>query len=158
MSNKVFRGDSPPVAQVTKITPANVLIGDSFTVTCNGKSVTYVALANTVADVVAGLVAAISASTIPEFAEMLPSAASDNSYLTLTAVTAGVPFVVTTSTTNTTAGQITVVETTKGVAPVNEVHKITLVGNYSGGTFTITYNFGGGNETTGTIAYNATAA
>jgi hypothetical protein len=157
-TTRIFRGDAPPQAQVTKITPATVDVGDKFTLTCNGKSVSYTALAATVADVVAGLVAAVTASTIPEFAEMLASAAADNSYLTLTAVTAGVPFTVTTSTTNTTAGQIAVVETTKGVAAVNEVHKITLTGNYSGGTFTITYDFGGGAETTAAIAYNATAA
>jgi hypothetical protein len=59
MASRLYRGDSVPVAQVTKITPANVLVGDTFTITCNGKSVVYVALAATVADVVAGLIAAL---------------------------------------------------------------------------------------------------
>ena len=31
MANRIFRGDAPPVAQVTKITPANVVVGDTFT-------------------------------------------------------------------------------------------------------------------------------
>src|SRR5262245_13979175 len=158
MANRIFRGDAPPVAQVTKITPANVVVGDTFTITCNAKSVSYVAQANTVADVVQGLVAAVAASTIPEFTEMLASAATDNSYLTLTAATAGVPFTVTTSTKVTSAGNITVVETTPGKAAVDEVHKIQLIGTYTGGNFTITYNFGAGNVTTGNIAYNATAS
>jgi hypothetical protein len=158
MANRLFRGDSPPVAQMTKVTPANVVVGDTFTITCNGKNISFVATASTVANVVAGLVAAISASSIPEFQEMLASAAPDNSYLTLTAATAGVPFIVSTSTKVTTAGNITVVETTPGQPAIDEVHKISLIGNYSGGTFTITYNFGAGNVTTGNIAYNATAA
>ncbi|MBI3866827.1 MAG: hypothetical protein HY290_33525 [Planctomycetia bacterium] len=154
----IFRGDSPPVAQITRVTPANVKVGDTFTLTCNGKSVSYVAKAATVADVVAGLVAAVQTTTIPEFAEMLASPAADNSYFTLVAATAGVPFTVTASTTVTSAGNVTVVETTPGQSAVNEVHQISLIGTYTGGTFTLTWNFGSGNETTGNIAYNASAA
>lgn len=43
------------------------------------------------------------------------------------------------------------------VAGKPEVHKITL-DNATGGTYTLTNNFGAGNETTAAIAYNATAA
>lgn len=150
----LFRGDSPPIAQVTKITPTNPAAGDSFTITSNGKNLTYVTSLGTVADVVAGLVALVTSATIPEFSEFLASASSDGTYLTLTAVTAGVPFAVTTSTTASTAGLVTVTETIAGKFPINEVHIIQLLGTYTGGTFTVTYSFG----TTAAIAYNATAA
>ena len=49
-------------------------------------------------------------------------------------------------------------ETVKGVSPVNERQKIELVGTYSGGTFTISWDPGGGTETTAAIAYSAIAA
>ena len=163
MTIRTFRGDSPPVAQVTKVTPSNVVAGDTFTITCNGKPISYVSAAGTAADVVNGLAAAIAANVqgIPEFTEFtalaVPAATpgpNDGSVLLLTAGTPGVPFTITTSTLVTSAGNITVVETTAGKNPVNEVHQIALVGNYTGGTFTITYSFG----TTGAIAYNASAA
>jgi hypothetical protein len=96
------------------------------------------------------------ASQIPEFQEFTAAAAPDASYLTLTANTPGYPFKVTTSTLA--VGSVTVTETTPGKFAVNEVHKISLVGTYTGGTFTLTYNVGAGNVTTGNIAWNATAA
>src|SRR5262245_4886201 len=145
MANRIFRGDAPPVAQVTKITPANVLIGDEFTITCNGKSITYIAQANTSADVVQGLIALLTASTIPELTEFVAAASSDNIFITLPATTPGVPLTVTSSTKVTSAGNVTVTEITHGKNAVNEVHKIQLTGTYTGGTFTVTYNFGAGN-------------
>src|SRR5262245_57981396 len=108
MANRIFRGDAPPVAQVTKITPANVLLGDEFTITCNGKSITYIAQANTSADVVQGLIALLTANTIPELTEFIAAPSSDNTYITLTATTPGVPFTVTSSTKVTSAGNVTV--------------------------------------------------
>ncbi len=39
MITRVYRGDSIPTAQVTKLTPANVVVGDMFTVLCNNKPV-----------------------------------------------------------------------------------------------------------------------
>jgi L-cystine uptake protein TcyP (sodium:dicarboxylate symporter family) len=47
-------------AQVDDITPAVVEIGDTFTVTINGTSVSFVATVATVANVTAGLTAAIN--------------------------------------------------------------------------------------------------
>jgi hypothetical protein len=158
-TNFVFRGDSPPIAQITKVTPLNVVTGDTFFVSCNGKSVNYVAQASTVADVVAGLVAALQSTSIPEFGEFLASSSIDGTYLTLVATTSGVPFEVTASTTGVSnVGTVTVTEQTKGVLPFNEVWQVKLIGAYTGGTFTLTVNVGGGNVTTGNIAYNATAA
>ena len=51
-----------PVAQISTLTPANVNVNDTFTAIINGTSISYIAGAATVADVVAGLVAAINLS------------------------------------------------------------------------------------------------
>ncbi len=51
------------VKQVVTITPANVEAGDTFTVIVGGLSTTYTATAATVANVTAGLTAALNAST-----------------------------------------------------------------------------------------------
>ncbi len=98
MAHVRFRGDAPAVAQVVTATPANVETGDVFTLTINGKSVSYTAAAPQVADVTAGLTAAVAASAIPEFQEL--AAADAETHMTLTARTAGVPFVVAASATN----------------------------------------------------------
>jgi len=98
MATKLWVGNAVAVAQVDDITPANVEVGDIFTVTINGKSVSYTAVAATVADVTAGLVAALNLSTIQEFAEITWADATTK--LTATADTAGKPFTLTTSTTN----------------------------------------------------------
>ncbi len=159
MANRILRGDAVALAQVWTATPADVEVGDVFKLTINGKiGVTYTAAAATVADVTAGLTAAWNASVVAEFAEI--TAADAGTHVTLTADTKGTPFWLTASTTNSAAGNVTVVETTPGVEQVNEVQKIELIGDgpYTGGTFTLTWDFGSGDETTGNIAYDATAA
>ena len=95
MGTKKWRGDAPSVAQVNTITPASVTVGNQFSLTVNGKSVTFTATAATVANVTAGLTAAVAASTIPEFQEV--TAADGTTVLTLTANTAGKPFTQTSS-------------------------------------------------------------
>jgi hypothetical protein len=90
-----WRGDAPAVAQVNTVTPASVTIGNVFTLTINGKTVSFTATAATVANVTAGLVAAVAASTIAEFQEV--TAADNTTNLTLTANTAGRPFTQTSS-------------------------------------------------------------
>lgn len=93
-----WRGDAKKVAQVDKITPANVEIGDIFTATINGKTVSFTATAATVGNVTAGFVTAWNASTIQEFAEI--TASDSTTFVTLTADTAGKPFTVTSSATD----------------------------------------------------------
>lgn len=97
MSTILWRGDAPAVAQVSTITVTGTwATSDTATLTVNGKSVTFtVGATQTIAAVVAGLVAAWNASTIPELAEVTAANASPN--ITLTSDTAGVPFTVTTS-------------------------------------------------------------
>eukprot|EP00913_Durusdinium_trenchii_P005642 g5260.t1 len=163
MATTQLRGDAVDGAKQYKVTPANVEIGDTFKLGVNGKYASFVATLATVANVVDGLVSAWNASTITELTGITAAAVDsdsdgDNDYLTLTADTAGVDFEVDTGTVNEGSDNVTVVETTPGVEAVNEVQKIELVGTYSGGTFTLTIDPGTGNETTGAIAYNASAA
>lgn len=95
MATRQWLGDAQKTAQVTTATPATIQIGDIFTLTINGKDAVFVAVDTVVASVVAGLVAAISALTDPEWAEA--AATDDTTLVTLTAVTPGKPFVVTSS-------------------------------------------------------------
>ena len=154
MAVKISRGDSVPVAKVMTVTPIGVIVaGYVYALWCNGKAVSYVAQAgDTAASIVTGLAAALANTTISEFSEMLGTA--NGSTLTLVASVAGVPFEITA----TSSGNMTVVETTVGSGAVNEVWSVSLIGTYTGGTFTLTVNVGGGNVTTANIAYNATAA
>ncbi len=93
MATNYFRGDALAVAQVDTVTPANVNIGNTFTVTINGKSITVTATAATVANVTALLATAINASTIAEFLEV--SATDNTTNVLVTAKTAGKPFTLT---------------------------------------------------------------
>jgi hypothetical protein len=95
MATLKWRGDAAKVAQINAVTPASVTIGNTFTVTINGKTITVTATAATVANVTGLLAAAITASTIPEFQEV--TAADATTKVTLTARTAGVPFTQTSS-------------------------------------------------------------
>jgi hypothetical protein len=85
-------------AQVVTLTPGGTIeVGDIFIVTINGKSVSYAATGTTIASVATGLAAALSASTITEFAAI--TWADSTTHVTGTANTAGVPFTVSVSTT-----------------------------------------------------------
>lgn len=157
MPKTVFRGDVPKVKQVWPVTPANVEVGDKFRCTVQGRAdkfVEFTATAATVANVTAGLQTLLALSDIPEFKEV--TFVDNTTSIGLTAKTAGKPFEFTFSTTNTTSlgGSVTIAETTPGVNPVNEVQKLELIGTYSGGTFTLTFDA----QTTTAIAYNATAS
>ena len=101
MANVIWRGDAVKTAQVDSVTPANVNIGNTFTCTINGKSITVTATAGTVANVTGLLYTACAASTIPEFAEI--TWADMTTYLKATAKTAGKPFTLTASATGGTA-------------------------------------------------------
>lgn len=109
MATNRWRGDAKNVAQVNTITPANVNIGNTFTVTINGKDITYTAAAATVADVTAGLTALLNASTVPEFEEI--TWADATTHITGTADTAGKPFTQTSSASGGTATLVTATAT-----------------------------------------------
>lgn len=96
MAVKKWRGGAAAVGQATRITFSAYTIGVVYTVTINGKSLSFTATAGTSANVSDGLVAAWQATTEPEFSEVTPSTSSG---LLLTAITLGVPFTVTASAT-----------------------------------------------------------
>lgn len=153
MATLVWVGNAAARQQVSTLTPANVEIGDVFTATINGKSISFTATAATVANVTAGLTAAWNASTIAEFAEI--TASDSTTHVTLTSDSdEGEPFTVTTSVSNAGAFTVTVATVRAGSAGVNQKQTITLVGGPTSGTFTVTH---AGNTTAG-IAFDASAA
>lgn len=82
------------IADIWAITPGGTIGTETFTMTINGKDVTYTAESgDTVALVVAGLVAAWNASDIPEFTE--GTAVNSTTHATITANEAGVPMTIT---------------------------------------------------------------
>lgn len=161
MAKLHFRGDAQGRAQVVKLTPANVEVGDIFTVTINRKDISYTATESTVDNVCGGLAAAIGQfeSEIPEFAEVSASAPLNADtglaeYVLITGKDDGTPFTLTTSTTNGTAFAVDVTTLVAGQADQNEIQRVVLAGPPTGGTFTLTFS----GQTTGAIAYNASAA
>lgn len=94
MGTVIWRGDAPAVAQVDKVTPGGTIGTETFTLTMNGKSVTYTANgSDTVATVCDALVAAWNASTVAEHEEV--TASDSTTYVTFTADTEGKPFTLT---------------------------------------------------------------
>lgn len=157
--NAIWRGDAQPVSQVTTLTPANVEVGDIFTVTINRKDIAVTATAATVANVVSLLVTAIGQydNAIAEFKEVSASVGTTNgvtTHVVVTGPTDGKPFTMTSAATNGGAFTVTVETATEGSAAVNEKQRIVLPGPPTGGTFTLTFD----GQTTGAIAYNASAA
>lgn len=102
MATKIWRGDSPAIAQVDTLTIGGTIeVGDKFTVTINGKSMTYIATSTTAATCATGFVTqwnALSSTAYPEFAE-ITAAEGVTGNLTLTADTAGKPFTISVATT-----------------------------------------------------------
>lgn len=87
------------VAQESRATPANVEIGDVFTLKIGGVTIaTFTAAAATVANVTAGLAAAWATSTHPWATAI--TASDQTTYLKLLANQAGIPFTVTSTTTD----------------------------------------------------------
>ncbi len=103
MATKYWMGNAELIAQVDSLTPANVEIGDIFTAIFaddygNTISVSFTATAATVANVTAGLTAAINGSGVALVRRVV--AEDMTTYIKLTAASAGRPFTVTTSTTD----------------------------------------------------------
>ncbi|MCA9014008.1 MAG: LamG domain-containing protein [Planctomycetaceae bacterium] len=143
MASPIWIGGAPAVAQIDVVTiPTDVEAAQVISFTIGNKTLSVTLTGATAAAVATELAAAWNVSTIPEFAEITAAAttdASSNDIVTLTSDTAGKPFVVT-------------VAIGSGN---NEVQVITLGGTAAtGGTFTLTFD----GQTTGTIAYNASAA
>ncbi|MCY2966524.1 MAG: hypothetical protein NT069_23315 [Planctomycetota bacterium] len=142
MTQRIFRGDAPAVAQVTKI--AKPATTGPVSLAINGKSLAFSAW--DIATIVAtwnGTSNPVNAiSQLDEFTEITASASGND--LILTAKTAGVPFIVSVAIGGVDASNRT----------TDEVQTITIGNSPTGGTFTLTFS----GATTGAIAYNASAA
>lgn len=166
MATIFFRGDAQARAQVTKVTPADLEIGDVLVLTINRKDVS-VELTETetinsgstqeelIDRAITLLVAAVTASTVAEFNEVTasPYYNDDLTYsvaLKLTGPADGKPFTVTASTANASSFSVVVTTLQAGVPPTNEIQRIVLPGPPTGGTFTLTFD----GQTTGNLDYN----
>lgn len=139
MADVTWVGDTPEDAQVDTVTiPTDVEAGQVFTATIGTKVLTYTFPAGpTRLAVTAAIVSAWNLSDIPEFEEITAADNGDGTF-TLTADTAGKPFIV----------------TTRIGSGTNEQQVVTLGNSPTAGTFTLTYS---GQITSG-IAYNAAAS
>lgn len=97
MATKIWTGSAKAIAQVTRVTFSAYTSGVTYTITCNGKDVSFEATASNEDNVVDGLVAALQSTTEPEFAEFTASNEAAAG-ITLTGNTLGIPFTVTAST------------------------------------------------------------
>lgn len=95
MATKIWRGDAPATAQVDHFTPGSVAAGRTFTITINGKNISYTTAAGTVSDVCSGLQSALASAGVAEFAEVYWT--EDGSKVIATASVAGRPFTATSS-------------------------------------------------------------
>ena len=107
MATLTFTGDAQPVAQVTTCTVGGTIEAtDVFTITIGNKSLDVIGGSTTAATVALAIVTAFTAldsTDYPEFAEITATDNEDGT-ITLTANTAGVPFVVTLTSTETGGG------------------------------------------------------
>ncbi len=107
MATVIWKGDAQGVAQVTRCTVGGTIEADDvFTMTVGSKSISVVAGSTVASDVAASIVSAwnaLAAVQYPEFAAITASDAGGGD-LDLTANTAGVPFTVTLSTTESGGG------------------------------------------------------
>jgi trimeric autotransporter adhesin len=95
VATRIWTGGATSTPQVDSLTPASVGIGNSFSAVINGKTVTFVATAATVANVTAGLSAAMAASTEPEFRQV--TAVDNTTNILVTGPDTGTPFTLTAS-------------------------------------------------------------
>ncbi len=156
MSLCIWRGDAQGTAQVDQVTVTQVEVGDVFTLTVNRKDVSFTATAATAENVISGLVAAISAASIPEFpkATIVPADLNHAAYLKLTGRNDGTPYSISGSANNGGTGSVSVELVQTGRPGRNMKQRIALPAGVSGGTFTLTW----AGQTTAAIDYDATAA
>lgn len=102
MATKRWLGQAAATYDLWTITVSGTMTSQTYSVTINGKSVTYVANGSATATVIlAGLAAAIQASVIPEFLELTAAASPAGgpyTSLTLTGTTLGRPSTVSVAT------------------------------------------------------------
>jgi hypothetical protein len=122
MAKNVFLGTAPAVAQVTNVTPGTVEAGDIFRITLSDDAghsyqIAFTSAGTTVAGVTAGLLAAANVAKAAGLSPWtLVTAADIGTALTITAMTAGVPFTATCSTVNGGANNTQTLVATVGTA------------------------------------------
>lgn len=127
-------GSSTATAQVNTITVGGTIeVGDIFTATVNGTTYSFTAATTDVADVVAGLRAAVNTGAP---AGITVGAAGATSF-TLTASTAGVPFIASVATTDA-AGAAADAQTLTNTATTANAYGITLNNLANNGTVVLT--------------------
>ena len=77
MATGYFIGKAASVAQVTKIVYSSIVATDTYSVTINGKTVSYVALSTSLGDLIDALVSAWNSSAEPEHQEMVAARRED---------------------------------------------------------------------------------
>jgi len=98
MATRYWIGDAQKVPQVDTLTPGSLSIGETLTVTINGKTSTHTITSTTMATEVDAFVATLAAiTTIEEFDEITWAANSDSSAITATGPSDGAPITITTS-------------------------------------------------------------
>lgn len=131
MATILWVGNAQAVAQVNTLTPGAVAVNSSFSVTINGKSITYTTTVGTLADVVTGLVSALTANGVPaEFTEITWANVA-SATITATAKTAGVPFTQTSSATG--GSTLVTTATTASSGPADA----SVAANYSTGSMPV---------------------
>lgn len=130
MALKEWAGRASKVTQVTKVVFSVITAGQTYTVTINGKSVSYTATTGVLLDLLNGLIGAWSSSAEPEHQEHIASSDVGPTGLILTAATSGVPHVVTASATT---GIATVTYPTVASGP----NFWNVAANWSGGTLPV---------------------
>ncbi len=119
MTTKRWLGNATAISDVWTVSLSGTVTLQTYSMTINGKSVTYAAgTTDTVSSILTGLVAVWNSTTIPEFTELtaagLPSGSSFTS-MTLTQDTAGVPSAISVSTSG--AATFTIANTTAATGP-----------------------------------------
>ena len=116
MAIKTFTGRAANVAQVTKIVYSTITAGQTYSVTVNGKVVSYVATTGVLGDLIDAMVSLWNSSAEPEHQELIAARREDPtlSGLQLTGRVSGVPSTVTAGAT---VGSATVTEPTAPSGP-----------------------------------------
>lgn len=128
MAVKTWVGRASSVSQVTKVT-FSAVGSHTYSVTINGKTVSYTSTTSSLADIIDGLIASWEASAEPEHAEMIAAQRLEPTLvgLQLTATASGVPHTITASASS---GTATVTEVTAASGP----NFWNVAANWSGGT------------------------
>ena len=157
MTVTIWRGDAAPIAQVSFVTPADIELGDTFTMTINRKDVTVTATVASVAALVGLLVTAVNASTIPEFMELTATAGTTDgvtTHLVLAGPSDGKPFTLTSTSSDAGNLAVEVAVSQAGSEGSNEIQRVAIPGAATGGTFTLSFD----GQTTGNLTYDESAA